>query len=548
MLSFNPDEYRQRLNSALGIRDTTSIGLRSAARAPAVIENPYDTGEAPQQPQEQKPKQQGGMNLGSMMQQAMGGMGGGGGMPGMSGGGMPGMGGEGESEGGGGGFDIGSLMGGGGGEQGESSGGMPNLGGMMGGGGGESGSGEIPGMISEMGAMGGSQKQSEGSGLPFGEDGKIQTRPPDMQAEADPEKLDKAKTIDEVFDAAPSKQQNEYMDWWEKSYGSINSKYDRMRDELGQYKKFPEKPSKKQMFVYLLGYGARMMNNMRGGVESGVDPMAASMDASGFAQDTAMGNRMSEGDYNANLSAIEGARARELKGLGSRGDAINRVSEINLRDAQAENYRRPKDEKAEGERFTAADGLVYIVGKDANAKPVMVNGKQLRGPVGEKGGDKSEFDRAKQSYIEAHGYDANGKKLSGKDWQKVLRDANDFARYGTREKDVGDETTNLRAYARERVNTLARSSPDLFRGMEPDEVTAEMGKMEEQEYQRLLRTNLGSSPTGRGQGPRAAAPERSVSYVKEHPEALEDFVNDYGYVPEGMEQHVTPAIKKRLRL
>ncbi len=528
MISFDPNEYRQRLSSALGIRDTSAIGLGAAGggRAPTQIENPYDNpNEDPYRPPQEEAKQQGGMpNPMSMLN--IGGQGGQGGMPNL-GGMIPGM---------------------GGGEQG---GGMtPNLGDMtgvmMGGG----------GVIDESGAMGGAQKQGQGGAgagfsLPMGQDGKIETRPPDLEAEADPEKLSKAKTIDDVFDAAPEKTQNQYMNWWEKSYGDINSKYDRMRGELGEYKKLPEKPSRKQMFMLLLGYGARMANNMRVGREgsnSDIDPMAASDDAFSFAQDMTMGNRMSEGAYRENLSAIEQARGAELKAIGTKGDAMNKASEINYRDTQAANLGKA-DERVVDDR-----GYVFTMGKDNKLQAVMrPDGKgQLRQRLpetGDKGGN-SEFERAYQSYINAHGYDSNGKKLTGAAWKEVEKKANDFARYGSREKDENtDPRIGLREAARDRANTVMRSSPNTFRDAEsPEEVGQQLGKMEEEEYQRSLRTNLGSSPVGRGKGPRARAPERSEGYVRQHPEALEDFVGQYGYVPEGMEGNVTPAIKNRLGL
>ncbi len=492
MLSFDPNEYRQRLNLALGIRDPNAIGAPGGApKGPAKIENPYDVEEqqAPVQPQQQP--QQAGPNLGAMVQKVAGGM------PGLGGG---------------------------------------------------SGSGEIPGLIDESGAMGGQpvrRKADGGFNLPMGDNGKIQTRPPDLEAEVDPGKLGQAKTIDEVFDAAAPKTQSQYMDWWEKSYGSINEKYDAMREQLGQYQELPEKLSKKQMFTLLLGYGARMMTNMRVGRNGGsgdIDPMAASDDAFTYGQDVAMGNRMSKGEYSENLGAIENARARDLKAIGTKGEAMDKASEIAYRDAQRMNLGKSK-----GERVTAADGLVYVI-EGESAKPVMgPGGKQLRGQLTEKGGDNSEFERAKQSYLQAHGYDANGKKLTGAAWKKVEQAANDFARYGSRQKDDADTNLDdLRAQAKDRVNTIMRSSPDTFRGLEPDELNQKLGELEEREFQRLKRTNLGSSPVHNG--PRAAAPKRSEDYVRKNPVALEDFVADYGYVPEGMEEHVTPAIKQRMGL
>ncbi len=523
MINFDPNEYRARLSTALNLRDPAVIGAKPFSAPVAEIENPYDTEEMPvQQPQPQQEQPQGGgMNLGAIAQQAMGamgGMGGGQGQGGMgSAGGLPNV--SAMSEGDGGGAEMGHWEG------------TPNLGAMTGG-----------AAIDESGAMGQSQPRQ---GLPIGQNGKIDVGPSELDGDGiDEGAMGKANTIDEVFDAAPASTQNKYMDWWEKSYGSINDKYDRMRGELGEYQKLPKKLSKKQMFVLLLGYGARMASNMRRGSEA--DPMAASDDAFAFGQDTVMGNQMGEQEHAANLGAIERGRAAELKGLGSRGDAMKASSEINLSDARAEELRRGKP----GDRITDEQGLVFEVQPDGNLKQVMKpDGKPLKERLPERTGDSSEFERAKRSYLEAHGYDESGKKLTGAAWKKVEQAANDFARYGSREKEnlSANPADVMRKAARERVDAIIRAGQDIFRGMSPEEVADETGRMEQREFERLMRDNLGASgPIGAGRGPRSRAPEKSEAFLRKNPQALADFVADYGYVPEGMEQYVTPEIRAQL--
>jgi hypothetical protein len=186
------------------------------------------------------------------------------------------------------------------------------------------------------------QDQQPAFGGPFGQQGlpqsqqkqKIPTGPADWQPKVDEEKLTNAKSFPEVMDAMDRSSQTEYMDWWEKQYGSINAKWNKVQEDIGDRPDPRRKLSRRDKFDMLMEFGLNLMR-ASSPQESGGDTTQAL--ASAF-HDTVRGqqaNRYGEQvAYNQALAGADAGRAAELKELGNRGAALKEAADIQQVDAR----------------------------------------------------------------------------------------------------------------------------------------------------------------------------------------------------------------------
>lgn len=179
-------------------------------------------------------------------------------------------------------------------------------------------------------------------GGPFGQEGppqsqqkqKIPTAPPDWQPKVDEDKLAKAKNFPEVMDAMDRSSQTEYMDWWEKQYGSINAKWNKVQEDIGDRPDPRRKLSRRDKFDMLMEFGLNLMRASSPEVSGGDTTQAMT---SAF-HDTVRGqqaNRYGEQvAYDQALAGADAGRAAELKELGNRGAALKDAADVQQTDAR----------------------------------------------------------------------------------------------------------------------------------------------------------------------------------------------------------------------
>lgn len=165
--------------------------------------------------------------------------------------------------------------------------------------------------------------------------GEVQT--PSVKLKFDQDKLAKANTTLEVLNAATSSSRKQYMNWWQQQHGDIDEKYDNMKSQLGARPSDDEPQTKKEKFAALLEFGLHLMKassqptTNQGAVLSGT--LSDEHDAMTKAHQDNIAKR--QGDYDASANAIETARDKEQKGIGTPAQAMKASSDQVKGDAAA---------------------------------------------------------------------------------------------------------------------------------------------------------------------------------------------------------------------
>lgn len=184
----------------------------------------------------------------------------------------------------------------------------------------------------------------------------IESRPKDFDFGVKEEDLKGVKTVGDLVQKLPEEKANAYMDWWEQRYGQINNKYDAMLAELGERPDPKSRDlSRKDKFTLLMEFGLNLMkHSQQGGDRTGA--MGAAL------HDTVRGDQARrEKDFERHRSLsgeIEGRREKDLKAIGTRGDAM--VTSQNLGAAAAKESREATEF---AERDDEVKNVVY--GDDA---------------------------------------------------------------------------------------------------------------------------------------------------------------------------------------
>jgi hypothetical protein len=219
------------------------------------------------------------------------------------------------------------------------------------------------------------------------EKSKIPVGPPGFKPEFDEEKLKTAKTAADLFQAMRKESATDYMGWWEKQYGDIDSKYQQVLKELGDRPDPKRRLDKREQFEFLMEFGLNMLRNSSTG-----DPRDGENAAARSIYDTArskQGQRQEEVErYDALSAQAKKSRAADLESIGNRGEAMSKQAGIN-RDlaGTAKDLAPPKEAGRNKQIITGIDDTVYTLGDENNAEPVMgIDGKPIKGRVGGRNG------------------------------------------------------------------------------------------------------------------------------------------------------------------
>lgn len=163
-----------------------------------------------------------------------------------------------------------------------------------------------------------------------GQKGEIAT--PAVVPEYDPKKLAKANTTLDLLNAMKPKSRTDYMDWWEKQHGDIDSKYDQLKTQIGARPSDDEPQTQKEKFAALLEFGLHLMkasapaSTNQGAVLAGT--LSDEHDAMGKAHQANIAGAQKQ--YDTQADAIESGRQEELKGIGTPAQAMAAQGKQNL--------------------------------------------------------------------------------------------------------------------------------------------------------------------------------------------------------------------------
>lgn len=250
---------------------------------------------------------------------------------------------------------------------------------------------------------------------------------PQVKMKFDADKLAKANTTLDILNAATAASRRQYMSRWEQQHGNIDDKYDHMKSQLGARPSDDEPQSKKEKFAALLEFGLHLMKNSaqpttnQGAVLSGT--LSDEHDAMTQAHKDAI--TKAQGDYDTQAGAIETARDKEQKGIGTPAGAMKASSDLAKGDSaavkdQASALKSINDvDTTKASSLGAATyatgpgGVIHNIVRDADghahAEPVTgIDGKPFQGKVlGREAG--SGIDKSKQdpAAVRTHKYMVN---------------------------------------------------------------------------------------------------------------------------------------------
>lgn len=223
---------------------------------------------------------------------------------------------------------------------------------------------------------------------------------PEKQPEYNAKKLADAKTTLDLLNAMKPASRTDYMDWWQKTHGDIDEKYDNLKTQMGARPSDDEPQTKKEKFAALLEFGLHLMKNSaqastnQGAVLSGT--LSDETDSMNKKHAAKIAGEQS--DYDTQAQAIETARDKAQAGIGTPAAAMKQQGELS-KDASEELKNKAaalKDvEYASTERASAEGPATYAVGPGgvihsirrdadgkAHAEPVTgIDGKPFAGRV-----------------------------------------------------------------------------------------------------------------------------------------------------------------------
>jgi hypothetical protein len=131
--------------------------------------------------------------------------------------------------------------------------------------------------------------------------------------------LSTATTHGQIFAAMDPKSQTQYMDWWEKEHGAVNTRYAQLKKELGTRPDPNRDPTQREKFQTLMDFGMSLLKNSG----RGQDPVRATGEALEEATGKQQGRQQAQTSaYDAKSAAIESSRQADQKDLGNYGQAV----------------------------------------------------------------------------------------------------------------------------------------------------------------------------------------------------------------------------------
>lgn len=146
--------------------------------------------------------------------------------------------------------------------------------------------------------------------------GKIDTGP---KVEFDPKKMAKVNTAEDLVNAMRPASRTEYLDWWEKTHGNINDKYDNMQKQLGARPADDQDMSRKEKFSALLSFGLHLMKASAAtqGNQGAVMASTLSDETDKMNANHQAGIKAQQSAYDTQSNAIEASRTQDLQSIGT---------------------------------------------------------------------------------------------------------------------------------------------------------------------------------------------------------------------------------------
>lgn len=189
----------------------------------------------------------------------------------------------------------------------------------------------------------------------------------------EPEKLSQAKNVGDIINAMKPDDQNQYLNAWEKQHGSIEDKWAAVQQEMGHRPDPKRKVDRKEAFEMLMEFGLNLMKSNAQGPDDGSNWARAATDT----VRTQQGKRETDAlRYDQQATQVRNDRDKELKEIGSLPGAIDKQSQIDLRDSTIEKNARGPQPRVP--KVVNSDQGVYSMDETGAAKPLTgIDGKPL---------------------------------------------------------------------------------------------------------------------------------------------------------------------------
>jgi hypothetical protein len=254
-------------------------------------------------------------------------------------------------------------------------------------------------------------------GIATSSNGKGEIPTPNVKLKFDNDKLAKAQTTLDVLNAATATSRQKYMDWWQKTHGDIDEKYDNMKQQLGARPSDDEPQTQKEKFAALLEFGLHLMKNSAAATTNQGAVTTSTLSDEHDAMDKAHQDNIanSQKDYDTQAQGIEDQRNKEQAGIGTPAQAMKASSDQAATDAKTVKAQTGalkdindvdtiKQSSLGAPTYaTGPGGVIHSIARDADgtahATPVTgIDGKPFAGKVlGKEAGsgiDKSSQDPA----------------------------------------------------------------------------------------------------------------------------------------------------------
>lgn len=228
-------------------------------------------------------------------------------------------------------------------------------------------------------------------------------------------KVEKAKTVGEVIDAAKPKSLNNYMDWWEAQHGAIDDKWNHVQEQIGAKPDPNRLMSRKEKFAALMDFGINLIKASQGRGEDTVGTFATAVGAT--AEGETMKRKQEEHDWEGKNAAVQKGRLEEQKSIGNYGDALKGQASIDMNRGRqtAEEAKLAREQGAAPDTLSTDQGVHQWNPITKKFEPTLgVDGKPLTNlKVGGRGGQHDSRTAKEKDYefLVAHGKDPASAEL-----------------------------------------------------------------------------------------------------------------------------------------